>query len=153
MASGNAKAIMHLITLVTVWPRCKDIAEEYERSHTASRAFEIFGKWTWTLLKDTFSFIYLWCFCSMVTLPSDPSSFWSGHTPAWTEASSSIWIQMNEIKCNTGLTVDQDLSVKSHTRAVYSIQNHIWVMMKKKILKGSTSFKMLAIFFFLNVMN
>lgn len=48
----------------------------------------------------------------MVTLPSDPSSFWLGHTQAWTEASSSICMQMNEIKRNT-LTADQDSSVKS----------------------------------------
>lgn len=58
--------------------------------------------WTWT-----FSFVYLWCFCSMATLPSNPSSFWSGQILAWTEASSSSCRQINEMNPNTGQPMDQ----------------------------------------------
>lgn len=42
------------------------------------------------------SSVYLWCFCSMATLPSNPSSFWPGRIRALTGASSSTWKQRNE---------------------------------------------------------
>lgn len=101
--------LSHVITLLILWLWCKDIAKDYERYTDMQYLTQL----DQTLLNIGCCFVYLWCFCSMATLPSNPSSFWSGHTQAWTEASSSIWVQMSKIKCNTRLTVRQDSLVKS----------------------------------------
>ena len=54
--------------------------------------------WNMSLnIKLRFHLNYPWCSCSTAAPPSGPNSSWSGHTQAWTEASSLIWTEKKKI--------------------------------------------------------